>query len=252
MGVYDGLQSTQTSVYAMLMKEQRSDNTFQQSLLYNFHSIIHFNESPENTQLYPAWSDLFESIYRCNIFLEKIEGVSFEDDQLKEQMKAETKVIRALFYFDLVRYFGGVPIVTKPLSITESLQYERNSIDEVYAAIIADLEEAAATLPQTYSSQDVGRITSLAAKALLGKVYLTKSGYPLNSGEWEKAKVLLEEVINSGQFEFFPQYSDVFNIANDNGKQYVFGFNLIQTLKEKVILFLEFRRLIILTEMTLF
>ncbi|GAB3011613.1 RagB/SusD family nutrient uptake outer membrane protein [Cyclobacterium sediminis] len=222
MGVYDGLQSTQTSVYAMLMKEQRSDNTFQQSLLYNFHSIIHFNESAENTQLYPAWSGLYESIYHCNVFLEKIEGVSFENDQVKEQMKAETKVIRSLYYFDLVRYFGGVPIVTKPLSITESLQYDRNSIEEVYATIISDLEEAAADLPQTYAPQDEGRITSLAAKALLGKVYLTKSGYPLNSGEWEKAKVLLEEVINSGQFEFFSKYSDVFDIANDNGKQYVF------------------------------
>ncbi|MEX2569601.1 MAG: RagB/SusD family nutrient uptake outer membrane protein [Cyclobacteriaceae bacterium] len=222
MGVYDGLQTTQTSVYAMLMKEQRSDNSFQQSLLYNFHSIFHFNESPENTQLFPAWSDLYESIYRCNIFLQRIEGVDFESNQVKERMKAETKVIRALLYFDLVRYFGGVPVVTQPLAISESLQYDRNSIEEVYESIISDLEAAAANLPETYPSMDVGRITSLAAKALLGKVYLTRSGYPLETGEWEEARVLFEEVINSGQFEFFTEYPAIFDIANDNGRQFVF------------------------------
>lgn len=222
IGVYDGLQSTQTSVYAMLMKEQRSDNSFQQSLLYNFHSILHFDESPENTQLFPAWSNLYESIYRCNIFLERIEEVNFEDNLVRERMKAEAKVVRALLYFDLVRYFGGVPIVTQPLSITESLQYERNSIDEVYLSIISDLEAAAANLPETYSSKDVGRVTSLAAKALLGKIYLTRSGYPLKSSEWGKARDLFEEVINSGQFEFFTDYSAIFDIANDNGRQYVF------------------------------
>src|SRR5690606_27329730 len=91
VGVYDGLQSTQTPVFSMLMKEQRSDNSFQQSLSYSYHDIIHFAETADNTQLYPAWSSLYRAIYRCNIFLSKIEGVTFESEVTKSRFIAEAK-----------------------------------------------------------------------------------------------------------------------------------------------------------------
>ena len=222
-GLYDGLQATQTPVFAMLMKEQRSDNSFQVSLRYNYHSIIHFNESSDNTQLYPAWSSLYESIYRCNIFLSRIGGVEFTTDTDREVFTGEAKFLRALFYFDLVRYFGGVPIVTKPLTIEESLEVGRSSVAEVYELIIADLQDAIRTLPESYPASEVGRATVYAAKALLGRVYVTTSGYPLNANNWSAAKDLFADVIASGQFEFYSDYSAIFDVASDNGKHSVFA-----------------------------
>lgn len=223
IGIYDGLQLTQTPFYVMLLKEQRSDNSFQQSLLYSFHDIIHFTETADNTQLYPVWSNLYQAIYRCNVFLSKIEGVKFESDVNKSRMIAEAKSIRALLYFDLVRYFGGVPIVTTPITIEESFGLVRNSIEEVYLQIITDLEEASQNLPEYYSGSEVGRVDQYAAKSLLGKVYLTRSGYPIRSNDWDKARNLFAEVINSGHYEFFENYADIFDESNDNGKQSIWA-----------------------------
>ncbi|MCB0686689.1 MAG: RagB/SusD family nutrient uptake outer membrane protein [Saprospiraceae bacterium] len=221
-GVYDGLQQSQTGAAVMLLKEERSDNTFQQTLLYNYLTIVHFTESSDNIRLYPVWSTLYEAIYRCNIFLQKIQPVEFMEASEKAAMIGEAKTIRALLYFDLVRYFGGVPVVTTPLTISESLTIGRASIEEVYQLIVEDLDDAVASLPNQYDGSNTGRITVFAAKALLGKVYVTRSGYPLNLDEWGKARDLFEDVISSGQFEFFENYDDIFDIINDNGKQSVF------------------------------
>lgn len=223
IGVYDGLQSTQTPTFSMLLKEQRSDNSFQQSLSYSFHDILHFAETADNTQLYPAWSSLYKAIYRCNIFLSKIDGVTFEIDEIKQQVKGEAKAVRALMYFDLVRYFGGVPIVISPVTIDESFELKRSSVDDVYQQIITDLQDASSSLPGSYSGNEVGRIDRFAAKALLGRVYLTRSGYPLNTGEWDKARDLFKEVMESGKYEFYEEYSDIFDEGNDNGKQSVWA-----------------------------
>src|SRR5699024_7700146 len=84
-------------------------------------------------------------------------------------------------------------------------------------------EDAVAKLPNSYTGEDVGRVTSHAARALLGRVYITRSGYPLETNEWEKARDLLAKVIQSGQFEFFLNYDAIFDISNDNGKQSVFA-----------------------------
>ena len=221
-GVYDGLQRTQTGIATMLLKEQRSDNTFQQTLFYNYHSILHFTETSDNTQLYPLWSNLYDAIYRCNIFLEKIDPIDFMDAAAKDVMIGEVKTIRALLYFDLVRYFGGVPLVTTPLTIDESLTIARSPIEDVYQLIISDLQDAILALPASFDSSNKGRVTIFAAKALLGKVHVTRSGYPLNLNEWSQAKDLFEDVIASGQFEFLENYNDVFDIVNDNGPQSVF------------------------------
>lgn len=222
-GIYSTLQSTQASYSAQLLSEERSDNSHESQLFYDHRSILHFNTTSDNTQIEPIWINLYEGIYRSNILLEKIEGVEFEDAALKDRMIGEAKFIRALLYFDLVRYFGGVPTTTSTLTIDEAFDKGRDSIEGVYNIIVADLQDAISKLPESYSGADVGRATSHAARALLARVYITRSGYPLGTNEWEQARDLLSQVIQSGQYQFMANYSDIFDISNENGPQTVFA-----------------------------
>jgi hypothetical protein len=172
-----------------------------------------------NPLLAERWSDGYRGIYRCNTVLDRIPAVVMEET-LKQQIIGEAKFLRALMYFNLVRMFGDVPLVLKEITDTnEGYTYRRAPVAEVYAQIIQDLSEAELILPPTYAGSNVGRATSGAAKALLGKVYLTLHQYP-------EASAKLKEVVemeNTGIYGLLPTYADVFKIANKNSKESVFS-----------------------------
>jgi tetratricopeptide (TPR) repeat protein len=172
-----------------------------------------------NPILAERWSDGYRGIYRCNTLLDRILIVPMEET-LKMRFIGEAKFLRALMYFNLVRIFDGVPLVLKEIKNTEEgYDYGRASAMEVYAQIIKDLEEAELTLPQTYAGTDVGRATSGAAKAVLGKVYLTLKQYP----EAENKLKEVMEMESQGTYGLLPNYADVFKTANKNGKESVFA-----------------------------
>lgn len=222
MACYDGLRGARVNQqYSYMMTESRSDNAFQ-SLDYNDGNISRFTETSLLPVLYTAWNDLYNKINRCNKILEELPNIEISEE-LGRQYEGEAKLMRALFYFDLVRYWGAVPLVTKTLSVEEGYQVERNSAEEVYAQIEQDLSDASAMLPSAYDDANKGRATSLVAKGLLGKVLVYQSGYPLKKNRWAEAAALLKEVIDSGQFEFFGSYEDVFSYEHESGKQAVFS-----------------------------
>jgi len=141
------------------------------------------------------------------------------------QFQSEARFLRALAYFDLVRYWGEVPIVSKPLTITEAKTTPRSPVVDVYAFIVDDLKFAADNLPDSYTGAtigDKGRATKWAAKALLGKVYLTMYGYPLKQADkLALAKQQLGDVVAAeGKTPSVPtiavNYPDIFKSANDN------------------------------------
>jgi hypothetical protein len=120
-------------------------------------------------------------------------------------------------YFNLVRVFGDVPLVLKEIEKPEEgYQYGRTPAAEVYAQIIKDLTEAESVLPPTYPAAEAGRATKGAAKALLGKVYLTQKRYA-------DAAAKLKEVMDLGVYDLLPSYADVFAPANKNHKESVFA-----------------------------
>ena len=222
LGCYNGLRSAMVSQqYSYMLTESRSDNTFQ-SLDYNDGNISRFSETSLLPILFTAWSDYYNKIQRCNKVLEAMEKVELTDEAA-HQYEGEAKFIRALLYFDLVRLWGDVPLVTTTLSIEEGYQVRRNPVSEVYAQIEADLSDAANLLPPTYSTADAGRATSWAAKAFLGKVLVYMSGYPLQANRWGDAANLFREVIGSGEFEFFENNADVFSQEHESGRQAVFS-----------------------------
>lgn len=222
MGCYNGLRSAMVSQqYSYMLTESRSDNTFQ-SLDYNDGNISRFSETSLLPILFTAWSDHYNKIQRCNKVLEAMGNIGLSEEAAR-QFEGEAKFIRALLYFDLVRMWGRVPLVTTTLTIEEGYQVRRNEVSEVYNQIEADLTDAAGLLPPTYAAASQGRATLWAAKAFLGKVLVYMSGYPLNANRWGDAAGLFREVIESGEFEFFENYADVFSQEHESGRQAVFS-----------------------------
>ncbi|NDP26476.1 MAG: RagB/SusD family nutrient uptake outer membrane protein [Flavobacterium sp.] len=117
------------------------------------------------------WSDHYQGIYRANYLLTKLPGIPM-DASLITRYTAECKALRAHYYFNLVRMFKNVPLITTPLATSEYYSVLQATPAAVYAQIEKDLTEAIIALPATVPAADAGRFTQGAAKALLGKVYL--------------------------------------------------------------------------------
>jgi hypothetical protein len=133
---------------------------------------------------------------------------------------AEAKLLRALAYFHLVRVFGDVPLIIKPVSVQDALITPRTSKDVIYTdVIIAGLLEAESILPDKWDSKTVGRATKGAAKSLLGLVYLTTK-------DFAKAETKLYEVTQMG-YTLLPRYEDLFDFSNEHHKEYIFDIEYI-------------------------
>ncbi|SFG83416.1 RagB/SusD family nutrient uptake outer membrane protein [Pedobacter insulae] len=165
-----------------------------------------------------TWAGHYQAIQSVNAVIEKIETVPM-DAGLKARYTAEAKFLRALMYFNLVRIFGDVPLVTKVINNPqEGYNYGRNPSAEVYAQIIADLTDAENTLPFEFTGGDIGRATKGAAMSLLGKVYLTQKNWSLAAA---KLKQVIDQTV-SNKYQLLPTYAGVFGIANENNREAIF------------------------------
>ncbi|SEW25441.1 Starch-binding associating with outer membrane [Chitinophaga sp. YR573] len=172
---------------------------------------------PANDRIKKNWQQLYFGISRANVAIDNIPNINF-DTTLRSRLIRESKFIRALLYFNIVRFWGDAPLILHdPTSIDVSKQkVTRASKDSVYAQIISDLTDAT-LLPATYSGANIGRATSGAAHALLAKVYVTRR-------EWSKALIELNTVINGGYgYDLFSNYLDAFQQATKNGKEHIFS-----------------------------
>jgi len=172
-----------------------------------------FTHIPTEGSLSRWWNTLYEGVKRSNVVIQLVPAISM-DATLRNRYIGEAQFLRALFYFDLVRAWGGVPIVT---GTAPSLDLTRDTSEDVYAIIEADLLDAIEMLPEKsdYSSKDLGRATKGAAKALLAKVYLFQ-------GDWANAEKYSLEVIQSGQYDLEENFSDANSEAGEHGVESVF------------------------------
>ena len=216
IGCYAKLQS-QVNFYTECC-EYRSDNL---SLgaptagTQDRYDIDHFTEKPSNGILSSYWANFNNNVYRCNLLLDQIDGANFAEN-LKKQYKGEAMFVRALNYFNMYRIWGGVPATKHVVSAAEALKVARYSDEQMFDLIAGDLKEIVDNnyLPETYSSADMGRATSGAAKALLGKVYLTFH-------KWTEAKDILSQLI--GKYQLVSPIAQVFNVDNKNNNEIIFA-----------------------------
>jgi hypothetical protein len=132
------------------------------------------------------WNDHYQGIYRANKLLQKLPGIPMEAN-LKIRFAGESKALRALYYFNLVRMFKNIPLLLTPLTIDNMRDVVQEDPKKVYAQIEKDLVEAIAVLPATVPDEELGRMTKGGAQALLGKVYLY-------DGKSNEATTVLAEV----------------------------------------------------------
>jgi hypothetical protein len=169
------------------------------------------------------WNKYYSGIYRANLLLEKIDKVPVIDEAFKARAIAEVKFLRAYYNFELVRFFGNIPLITKTLSADEIYNQAQAPSADVYAQIEKDLKDAIATLqlPETVGAAELGRVTKGAAKALLGKVIL----YGNNSAKMDEAAKIFEEVITSGVYKLEPKFEDIFKQDHEWGQESIFEIN---------------------------
>ena len=223
-GIYQSLRSgNSVGESSALFNEERSDNAGRNDNQSNAGEPVQFKDFsllPSNTYLKSHWLGLYQTISRANQVLEGIEKVNFSDAKLKEQYQAEAKFLRALIYFELVRKWGDVPLVTKPLNTTDEVTAStfREKKEVVYQQIVDDLKAVVASpLPNLQNAANKGRVSKAAGNALLGKVYLTMAttlDAANRNTNLNEAKTFLLAAYNMrtfGQLKEIP-YADVFDV----------------------------------------
>src|SRR5690606_25070368 len=159
------------------------------------------NILPENSSVNGIWSIIYDGINVANNVISKVPTISDMSENEKNTALAELYFTRALNHFNLLNYFGAIPIKTTPTIGVGNLDAPRNSVNEVYAQIISDLTFAYTQLP---ASSNKARASKYAAQALLARVYLYKKDYTL-------AKAAATDVIDNGNYELLDNYADVFS-----------------------------------------
>ena len=246
----NGLYSA--SIY--LFGDVRSDVAFPNQTNYYAntfrHEIEKFTISANNSGNQNYWAHHYKGIIRANTVIEKGKEL-FGNDEAVQKYIAEAEVLRALFYFNLVRAYGGVPIIMDiPQEYTDSRGHLRASAEEVYIRILTDLTTAIESNNLYRSTNNgektpTGRVNKYAAEALLGKVLLsmpndiTEAAYPnveawkdisanpnitvfypeTTTTQYEAAKYYLEDVINNGGYELYPNFSELFKPTNKHSSE---------------------------------
>lgn len=159
------------------------------------------------------WTGQWQAVQRANQVITNVPKIDM-DATLRNRLVAEAKMLRAYFYFNLVRIFGGVPIFD---GLQTNYVQPRNTAAEVYAFIVKDLTEASEVLPQTYPAADLGRVTKGGALGLLSKVYLYMKDY-------QKAYDISNLVIGMG-YSLDPDFNHLFRPAGEFGTESVFEVN---------------------------
>lgn len=213
IGCYDGYQRTTSDGPPLgfyVASEVLSDNCFggagnADDRKHQILDRFDIAEGPSENNLFnDLWADYYAGIFRCNTLIGKLDGIDFPDEKTRPRIEGETRFLRAILYFDMVRLFENIPLLTEPTTdnVPQALPAD------VYKLIAEDLKFAAANIPadaypKANAAANDGRATRYAAKALLARVYLFYTGYyGQDDMGVTKAEVLqgLEDVIASAEF----------------------------------------------------
>lgn len=212
VAAYDLLQTTYLN---NMLGEIASDNTLcggeSATDVPGFQQIDDMIHTPVNDNIQDLWNWMFAGVQRAAYVIEFKDRIEFSG---KDILVAEAYFLRSYYNFELVKWFGPIPIKAGGrFEVGDEQLLSRSPVSEVYGLIESDLLNAITHLPLT-SSQS-GRVTSGAAKSLLGKAYIYQ-------GKYDDASLILEEVINSGQYTLVENYNEIFEQIGENGPESVF------------------------------
>jgi starch-binding outer membrane protein, SusD/RagB family len=210
---------------AWLLGEMHSDNAYyyrnilfgateQQEDIADF-AVPTANGVTSNTHVLNQYRLDYQIIARANQVLSAIDAVDFAAAS-KNNLKGQAQFLRAYAYFELVQYFGKVPLHLTPVTNRQEAALPLSTVDEIYAQIIKDATAATTgLLPK--STQEAGRVTSGTAKMLLANVYMVRKN-------WAEAEKMLKEIVASNDYKLMPDFNDAFstNTGNKNNAESIF------------------------------
>lgn len=216
-GTYDLLQ---TSYLSLWIGEIASDNAIaggesvtDSEGLHQIDAMVH---GGVNNELRSLWRWMYTGITRANYLFEFRNNLDFQG---KDQLYAQASFLRAYYYFELVKFFGDVPLLLdRRYSATEIASIQRTPAAQVYEQIEKDLKDAAVVLDWT--TTDKGRITKGAALSLLGKVYLYQD-------KFTEAAEVFDQVIDDGPYDLFADFTTLFRVVNEGNEETVFDIQYV-------------------------
>lgn len=175
--------------------------------------------SPTNISFNEVWEGGFDGVGRACYALNFLKDINIPG---KERYVGEAKFLRAYFYWNLVRVFGGVPKIDKVLESQADIELAsvRASAEDIYAFIEMDLRDAIAALPTIIAANERGRVSKYAAQAFLAKVYLYQK-------KWVQSKSLCDEIISSNQFSLLNNYALIWREQGEFSVESIWEINAI-------------------------
>lgn len=215
--VYGTLQYTGQYQQAMLViGEIPSDNTYDEvpaNDSFTYGEFDFFTIQPNNSLIASTWKDHYIGIQQANIILNRIDAIQDMAQATKSNRIGEMKFLRALMYFNLVRVFGDVPLVTKETTnVNDYFGQGRTPVSDVYAFIEKELKDAIPLLPAATTQK--GRVTKAAAMGILGKVLITENKY-------SDALPYLSQIEGLG-YSLLYDVSKIFDVTNKNNAEIIF------------------------------
>ena len=212
VAAYDLLQSTYINA---LLGEIASDNTLaggeSQTDVIGYHQVDDMTHTPNNAELKKLWDNMFAGVQRANYILEFKNKTDFEG---KNQIIGEARFLRAYYHFELVKWFGGIPLNgDKRFKLNDEKIIPRSSVADVYKTIEDDLKFASENVSATPAQK--GRITKGAALALLGKAYLYQD-------KFTEAALTFESLISNSPYSLVSDYNTIFEMNGENNAESVF------------------------------
>ncbi|RZK74903.1 MAG: RagB/SusD family nutrient uptake outer membrane protein, partial [Pedobacter sp.] len=235
-GCYNGMHDPLYNEW--MVTELRSDNAKQgvpnstNAANAELNALDMFTLNPFHERVYDYWINTYNNVRAINYVLRSL-GVKYNNGQLtveegiaqltaaqKNKLIGEALFLRSYHYFNMVRLFGGVFLVTEPVDPQTAKQQQRSSVQEIYNLIVADLTKANELLLNTpyasIPSADLGRANVWASKSRLAKVYLTLD-------QKASALPLLDDVIANSGYALLPNYADVFSVSNEMNREIIFA-----------------------------
>lgn len=179
------------------------------------------NQDSNNGFSQSVWKNAYSAIARCNFILDNMDKVKDKmDESLFKRCRAEVRFIRAYVYQYMIDFFGGVPLVTHVLQLSEA-QIPRNSKEEILSFVFSELDEAAADLPLTYSGNDIGRATRGAALAI-------KARAALNNEKWDIAAAASKAVMDLNLYSLHTNFGELFSYKGESSKEIIFASQFLK------------------------
>ena len=219
IGIYQMLRSIYGAGAAnygsWMMGEMRSDNT---TYLYNLENrgyadreyVALFTDDANGGAVSNKYNNTYYMIQRANQVIQYIEEANISESAYRNY-KGQALFLRALGYFDLVQYFGGVPLITVAPTSYGQTMVPRNTVEEVYNQIITDATEAANILPPV-TEQQKGYASQGSAYTLLGNVYIVLK-------RWAEAETALKKVTG---YTLLDDYASIYDPSNKNHAESIF------------------------------